>query len=445
VQGAIDAAEAEGGGEVVVDGVYTENVVIDESNVSLRGRNLGKDKIKGTGADTPVVHVKGTNADKPQQITIRDLWIEGDKSTTPQGIKAQYSNLARFAITRVLVTGAIKEQIQLDNCWSSSVTNSYVGGNDVGTHGIKAINANRVSVRGVKCHNLQGIGSIGFEATDVDGFYLLDCNAESDLEYGVKFTDARARGAGRVDGLYTEKLVGDSRAIWIGDDASKRVEGVEVHNCSLACDQAVYVDEADNVWVSGIETGSSPPSIEATANAGSELFLTQVKAEITVNGDWRTVDAPSRWIPAQAFSVTSGQPELVRYGTAPNQYQAWAFDPDATEEIGTTWQMPRDWGAGDVRATLYWTSPSTAGDDVVLSSNLSAVGEGEDLRASDLYSKITTDSTTAHGVVKRPGNDLTVSPRDLLQLIARRTGGNANDTLSDDALVVGAMLRRVPV
>jgi len=225
------------------------------------------------------------------------------------------------------------------------------------------------------------------------------------------------------DFLFWLELVRQGR---ISDLRAKRY-----HGYALSSDPD---DPAAGSWVlwqsDGTDTGvDGTVIIKSTDTSGNTntLQLINIYKEIQINPG--AVKAP----PTKAASYVS-------YGLD----GAWEFSDGTDDTVVLSVNMPFDMDRSFApEIFLFWGSPTNSGDVVWQVEHL-YIKEDGDITASVDATATTTDaaSTTNDGLVKSSVS-LTVPDSDdkLVAMRIKRLGGDANDTLSDDANLVNMAFR----
>jgi len=157
------------------------------------------------------------------------------------------------------------------------------------------------------------------------------------------------------------------------------------------------------------------------------------------------------WIPAVAFKptvtngcatvasteTTSGRPDIV----------ALAFDASTQENAQAQIAMPPSWDEGTVTARFRWTSTATDADGVTWGIQGVSVSDGDsidvaygtaviatDLNQSTAEDQYTSPTTSAMTFAGSPASG------DLSYIRVYRDVADANDTASEDALLLGVEL-----
>lgn len=159
------------------------------------------------------------------------------------------------------------------------------------------------------------------------------------------------------------------------------------------------------------------------------------------------------WIPAAAL-----QPRLSA-GAAPSTLELPAnrlvlrtldFDPIVPEHAQVLLQMPRGWNRGPLTAVLAWThGPATTTFNVVWGLRAAAMGDAGTLGTAFGSAVLVTDTGATANNLYRTAETQGIAPAtppgdtSLLALEIFRAAGDAADTLSVDARLVGISLHYV--
>lgn len=190
-----------------------------------------------------------------------------------------------------------------------------------------------------------------------------------------------------------------------------------------------------------------PPSSSVTNAMAYWNPFKQAKLRVW---DHRNMKSRTRkfWIPAQSFTLSDGTPALaVRGGST--QYAAWAMDAAATEGVVTSFIIPEDAQTGNADpltceliytnlgaglGNILWRTTTVVLDSPLLSGDADVAGATADVTqvapAQDIL--IGARFLTLGGVGIVPGQ--------LFLVKVSRIGGDAADTLANDAGFVGLWL-----
>jgi hypothetical protein len=148
------------------------------------------------------------------------------------------------------------------------------------------------------------------------------------------------------------------------------------------------------------------------------------------------------WVPAGVWKDTVGSPIQSITTAAGKSLPVWLLDPAAgSENITTALCVPDGWATADV--DIWWTEPTGGTGDVVWRMDRAVYGDGESTNAETTGGNITATAPAQYTIKATTVlTGITVDPTKLLRLEILRLGSNASDTLTSDAAVLGAMLRR---
>ena len=146
------------------------------------------------------------------------------------------------------------------------------------------------------------------------------------------------------------------------------------------------------------------------------------------------------FIPATRFRAVSGSPAETLIAS---RHTGYAFDAASTETISVSPVVPANWGA--FTSVIYWTNLSTGSGDVYWQLVLDALANNENLAVAG-DSQYITPTAPSENYLKLSAfstefSDLT--PRDLIRIEVSRIGGDAADTLGNDAGFLGLELIKV--
>jgi len=431
----------------------TSTLTIDDDTVFLVGQGPSATRIVADGVTGSVLEIAGTKANPLRLHAIIGMDLVGDTAAgTTYGLDARYSVHEELTVHRVRAYKNANAQIRLDNCWGADVTNIVCGGFNVGTYGLRALNANVVRMNGVWVNNIADINSTGIRIDGATGCSLENATVENCAD-GIQL-EPNLGGGNEADSfliqdLNVEKLKNAKNVAKLGVAGNGTVFGVTLQNCTLKGTK-ILIDDAEDVKLENIRSNpSSSIHIETTANAvnvrAEGLLPEIVLVEAT---DIRLLDKPSIWIPAKDFGAAEGIPTLGLHGASPDQYLAYALSNTGSKEaIIATVVMPKNFGEATVQPHLYWASPNTSTEQTAaLSASATAIGKGSAADSQNLNTGTFEDSTTAHGVNKparKKWQATLPNGREIVNLIVRRSSGNADDDLTNDANIIGVELRIV--
>lgn len=149
----------------------------------------------------------------------------------------------------------------------------------------------------------------------------------------------------------------------------------------------------------------------------------------------------SLWVPAGALGGIGGSPALADLGGTGVLHAAWLFDAAGTETVGGQIDLSGvDWATFDVK--MFWTNPGAGTGDVFWQLRYQFYGDTDTLASgSPVNSTITAP---AQYVVKAStvGSGLTRTASKVLGFRMQRAGGQAADTLANDAALLGLNLTK---
>lgn len=191
-------------------------------------------------------------------------------------------------------------------------------------------------------------------------------------------------------------------------------------------------DSTSSTKLDGIEAGADvtdATNVGAVVNGTQEVFIR----------------AEEMYLP-----TTDGAAALATVeGTAGMPcYRGWAFDGTSAEYVEFVHALPKRYNLGTVTVQVYWTSVATDTDGVTWNARALAISDSDPFAAS--YGTPQSVDDTLLGAagdlhVTSQTSALTIggSPADgdLINVRIGRDPDNANDTASEDAVLVGVKLR----
>ena len=179
-----------------------------------------------------------------------------------------------------------------------------------------------------------------------------------------------------------------------------------------------------------------------------------VDQDIAATGKWQEAGANISpigihdvYIPATAMweSTTGGCAAIAKLELATDQdIQTLDFDGAAVEAAQFSFALPKQWNAGTITATFYWSSTATDTGDV--DWRLSGVSVGDGIVVTTAYGSAITVTDANQSVA----NDMLISDAtgaitingagksEFMRFLVERDG--ASDTASEDARLHGIML-----
>lgn len=146
------------------------------------------------------------------------------------------------------------------------------------------------------------------------------------------------------------------------------------------------------------------------------------------------------WLPASRFTIQGGAPTLVGSGGS-GAVQGWLLDAASTEHVVTQEFFPEGWTTFDV--DIYWLNEGAGTGNVQWRVDILSQAVG-----SATTSSVTTTSVTqaagAQDVMTKHTHvtGLAASATPPHRISALRMGADAADTLANDVLFIGIMLRK---
>jgi hypothetical protein len=164
------------------------------------------------------------------------------------------------------------------------------------------------------------------------------------------------------------------------------------------------------------------------------------------------VGRQQRWVPASDMFVDSGAAGPSRatttLGTDPVVLSTLAFDPASTEAANFYFAMPKRWANSTITYKIYWYATGSGGAASAVVWNVRSVGVANAVTLAATYgSGVSTTSVrngTSELVITPVSSNVTqansTSENELLIVQVRRIGGNASDTHTLDAPLIGVMV-----
>lgn len=187
----------------------------------------------------------------------------------------------------------------------------------------------------------------------------------------------------------------------------------------------------------------------ATALTGTEQFpvvqggTTKRTTVSALSGAYAPLAGAVVWLPAQQFTVQIGAPNLAVTGGG-SRFMGYQFDAAADEQVNTTFRVPAGWLTYGI--DLYWSNSGAGTGDVRWSALQSQRAAGDDLAVGDFGVQGQTLPAPLLNIltVTAPTAVVTVDPtKTINHLRVTRAGTNVGDTLANDAVMFGCMLRRI--
>lgn len=156
----------------------------------------------------------------------------------------------------------------------------------------------------------------------------------------------------------------------------------------------------------------------------------------------RTRYLPS--IPAKAFDLRDGSPAYAIRG-ANTFYYAWDFDAASSETVIANVEPPADYVSGAITIDLSWTNLGGGSGNVVWQAFINATADTGDYNSLGglVSGTAVTVAAPAQNVKKVTTLTITHTPAaspSSFELAIRRVGGDAGDTLGNDAGLVSVRI-----
>lgn len=147
----------------------------------------------------------------------------------------------------------------------------------------------------------------------------------------------------------------------------------------------------------------------------------------------------SRWIPASSFGAVGGSPSLA--GILATGY-GWLLDASSIEQVACHPDfLPSDWSIIDVE--VWWTNAGAGSGDVRWKAYWNTNGPGSSALSSTSASATATAGAQNIWVETVVLNDLAITGGRPLFLLVERTANDGADTLGNDCVFYGILIRKV--
>jgi hypothetical protein len=147
----------------------------------------------------------------------------------------------------------------------------------------------------------------------------------------------------------------------------------------------------------------------------------------------------ARWVSAGEFGAIAGTPA---FGQVASRWAVMLFDASSTESAAASIAVPAAWTS--INVDLYWTNAGAGSGNVVWRLLADRAGNTETLAASAGGGDSTnlTIAAPAQEVLKVSSllSGQATDPTKVLNLRIIRTGGDAADTLANDAALLGVLI-----
>lgn len=156
------------------------------------------------------------------------------------------------------------------------------------------------------------------------------------------------------------------------------------------------------------------------------------------------LSAAGMWV-----TTTNGATAAVQTETSTNKLNYWSisFAHGSTQQAEATIAMPSDWDGGTITAVFYWLANDTSGNSAVWQASAVDIANHSAIDAAQGTGQTVTsaDTGTANQLIESaatPAITVGGTPKagDIVQFRISRIGGNASDTLTVAAQLVGVMI-----
>lgn len=162
---------------------------------------------------------------------------------------------------------------------------------------------------------------------------------------------------------------------------------------------------------------------------------------LSLGGDNGTYAATRLWLPASRFTVASGSPAMGVIAKVP----VMLFDAAVNEIASVSTDVPAGWATYNVN--LWWVNAGAGSGAVRWRLDVANLADGVTLTDPTTAGTQPTPTALAQNVVETTAMRTTAqtAPTDAQALVLElvRLGGDAADTLPNDAGVLGLMLVKV--
>lgn len=146
----------------------------------------------------------------------------------------------------------------------------------------------------------------------------------------------------------------------------------------------------------------------------------------------------SRLIPAAAIIAVQGTPVI---GDAGTDVGAMLFDAASTEIAHSVRDLPDEWSTYNIQ--ILWTNAGAGSGNVVWRIDYGIVGDGGNIQSVVTAGTVQTIAAPAQNVLKVTTTDSALAApaaNEYLVVRPRRVGGDAGDTLGNDAGLIAVRL-----
>lgn len=168
----------------------------------------------------------------------------------------------------------------------------------------------------------------------------------------------------------------------------------------------------------------------------SETGNTTIAGSLTVSGFLRPW---SMWVPASQFVASSGSPTLATWtGSGAMKHSAWFLDQSSIEELSCIIVLPTGYSGQSITTEIIWTGDSAGSGVVRWIYRGNAVTDGETMALA--FNADVEDTYQGADITHIATSASTEAASRVFCFGVGRRADNANDTLAQDAIFLGAMI-----
>lgn len=234
-----------------------------------------------------------------------------------------------------------------------------------------------------------------------------------------------------------------------GIEYSKLNLATSIVNADIAAAAAIAFSKLASLTSGQILVGSAGNVVTAVAMSGDATIV--ASGAVTLAAGVKVLGLQDMWIPAGAIypRTSNGCAALAQRETATNKVNNKVLDFDATtqEFAQCTIVFARNYNNGTIKATPYWTADAgTATEGVVWAVSGGAFSDDDALDTALGTAQTSTDAYIAAGDVHIGPQTAAITiagtptDKDLVTLQISRNPGDAGDTKTGDARLLGIVL-----
>ena len=199
--------------------------------------------------------------------------------------------------------------------------------------------------------------------------------------------------------------------------------------------------KADTASLADVATSGDAADV-AIADAGAYFTGTDVEAALQELGanSGASTGVDQLWIPANSMMLSANSPSLSQLNSSTPRTPVWLLDAALTETVSCAAVIPSAWTSTDVE--LYWANAGAGAGNVRWQIDLSIAAIGGNLVTGGAATALLTAAAGAQNVLVRSeiATGVAADAGDMLSLRIYRVGGDAADTLANDAGLIGVRL-----